>query len=80
MLRRAAALIVPCLIAGCAMAPTVRAVRADVDGVTYEFPAGHQDEARRQAMLYCANLGRAAAMEETRPAPDGLAIAAYKCR
>jgi len=55
-------------------------MNAGADGVTYEFPLGRQDEARRQAMLYCANLGRVAVLRALQPEPDGLASAAYDCR
>jgi hypothetical protein len=80
MVLRAVAAAVLCLLAGCNTTSSVRAMRAGADGVTYEFPLGRQDEAKRQAMLYCANLGRVAVLSAVRPEPDGLASAAYDCR
>jgi hypothetical protein len=80
ILRAVAAAAVLCLLAGCATTSSVRAMSAGADGVTYEFPLGRQDEARRQAMLYCANLGRIAVLRALQPQPDGLVSAAYDCR
>jgi hypothetical protein len=80
MILRAVAAAVLCLLAGCTTTSSVRAMSAGADGVTYEFPLARQDEARRQAMLYCANLGRIAVLRALQPQPDGLASAAYDCR
>jgi hypothetical protein len=80
MVMRVVAVAVLCLVAGCGTTSNVRAMSAGADGVTYEFPLGQQDEARRQAMLYCANLGRVAVLRALQPQPDGLASAAYDCR
>lgn len=80
MKRRAVALSAFCLLAACSATPTVRATSAGAEGVTYEFPADRQGDALRQAMLYCANLGRGAVLKDNRLEPDGLAVAAYECR
>jgi hypothetical protein len=64
----------------CSTVPSVTAKSADADGVTYEFPTDQQEEARHQAMLYCANLGRRAALKSTIPEESGQAIAAFDCR
>ncbi len=53
---------------------------ADAQGVTFEFPTDRQEEATRQAMLYCANLGRGAVLKSTRPEGGDDSIAVYDCR
>jgi hypothetical protein len=68
------------LLAGCSAAPDVRAVGAGPDSVAFEVAADRQDEATRQAMLYCANLGRSAVLSGVEPAGDGSSIATYVCR
>lgn len=80
MIDRGAALIALCLVAACSMAPTVRATRADAQGVAYEFPLDRRAEATRQASLYCANLGRAAVLKHIEIGADDRATAAYECR
>ena len=64
----------------CSTISSVIAKSADADGVTYQFPRNDEGEARRQAMLYCANLGRRAALRSTTPADDGRAIGVFDCR
>jgi hypothetical protein len=78
-MRKAIAALV-LLLAACSSLPMVRATSADAQGVTFEFPAGRQDEATRQAMLYCANLGRTAVLKSTGVEGSDAAIAAYECR
>jgi hypothetical protein len=68
------------LLAACGSISTVRSTSADGQGVTFEFPADHQDEATRQAMLYCANLGRGAVLKSTRPEGGDGRVAIYDCR
>jgi hypothetical protein len=68
------------LLGGCGAMSGVRAVSDGPDGVSFAFPADRQDEATRQAMLYCANLGRTAVLRGVEPAGDGSSIAAYDCR
>jgi hypothetical protein len=78
---RPAGLAALLLLGGCSGAPGVRAVSAEPDGVAFEVAPGRQEEATRQAMLYCANLGRGALLaEETPSATPGLSIARYDCR
>lgn len=72
--------LVVLLVAACGAMSRVQATGATADGVTYQFPAGQQDEARRQAMLYCANLGRSAAPRSAKAEGDGLVVAVYDCR
>jgi hypothetical protein len=80
MARYVSALAAFLLVAGCDAAPVVRATSAAAGSVSYEFPAGRQDEAQRQAMLYCANLGRTAVLKEIKRAEDGFPTASYACR
>lgn len=68
------------LVAACGTTSTVRARSADGQGVTFEFPVVRQDEATRQAMLYCANLGRGAVLKSIRPEGGDDAVAVYDCR
>jgi hypothetical protein len=68
------------LLGGCSGAPEVRAVSAGPDGVAFEVAADRQDDATRQAMLYCANLGRSAVLNSTEPVGSGATIARYDCR
>jgi hypothetical protein len=68
------------VLADCSAAPSVRAVSAGPDGVAFEIAADRQEEATRQAMLYCANLGRSAILAEVKPEADGARIARYDCR
>lgn len=77
---RRAVILAACLSA-CSAMPGLRATRAGTDSVTYEFAAEEQDEALREAMLYCANLGRSAAvLAKRRIEADGLIVATYDCR
>jgi len=76
---RPAGLAALLLIGGCS-ASSVRAVSAGPDGVAFEVAADRQEEAARQAMLYCANLGRIAVLAKTRSAADEVNIARYDCR
>lgn len=80
MMRKAAALGLLCLLVACSEMPAVRATSADAGGVTYEFPTDRQQAAQRQATLYCANLGRAAVLKDSRIEAGGLAVATYECR
>jgi hypothetical protein len=76
---RVAALLLA-LPAACSAPPGVRAVTAAPDGVSFAFAAERQDEAMRQAMLYCANLGRNAVLRGVESAADGSRVATYDCR
>jgi hypothetical protein len=76
---RLSAVLLP-LLAACASMSMVRATSADAQGVTFEFPPDRQEEATRQAMLYCANLGRSAVLESTRSEGGGISVAVYDCR
>jgi hypothetical protein len=53
---------------------------AGADGVIYQFPSDRQEEATREAMLYCANLGRAAILKRVELGAEGLATGVYQCR
>jgi hypothetical protein len=77
---RAGALLLLLLATACSVVSRVQATVATADGVTYQFPADQQDEATRQAMLYCANLGRGAVLESAKPDGGGLTVATYDCR
>lgn len=79
MVRAAALLLLP-LVAACGGMSKVQATIATADGVTYQFPADQQDEATRQAMLYCANLGRTAVLKSAKPDGSDLTVAVYDCR
>lgn len=68
------------LVTACGGMSRVQATVATADGVTYRFPADQRDEATRQAMLYCANLGRSAVLKSTEPDGGDLTVAAYDCR
>jgi hypothetical protein len=68
------------LLGGCGAAPDVLAVSAGPDGVAFEVAAGRQEDATRQAMLYCANLGHSAVLTGVEPAGSGTTIARYDCR
>lgn len=68
------------LVANCGTASRVQATIATADSVSYQFPAGQQDEAMHQAMLYCANLGRSAVLRSVQPADGGLSVGTYDCR
>jgi hypothetical protein len=68
------------LLGGCSAAPDVRAVSAGPDSVAFEVAKDRQEDATRQAMLYCANLGRSAVLAEVTPAAAGISIAHYECR
>ena len=67
------------LLVTCGVMPRVHALRADADGVTFEFPLAQRDEAARQAMLYCANLGRSAVLRSAQPQSGSFTIAMYDC-
>ena len=77
---RLATALVVCFSAGCSTPPTVRAMSAGADGVIYQFPSDRQEEATREAMLYCANLGRAAILKRVELGAEGLATGVYQCR
>jgi hypothetical protein len=77
---RSVAVLFFLLLATCGSLSTVRAMRADAEGVTFEFPTERQDDATRQAMLYCANLGRGAVLESSRREGGDDSIATYGCR
>ena len=57
-------LLVLAPLAACSAVPTVKAVRATPDEVTFAYGDGGADAAARQAALYCANLGRSARLRE----------------
>ena len=68
------------VVVACGSMSSVRAMSADAQGVTFEFPADRQEEATRQAMLYCANLGRGAVLKSTTPEGGDDRVAVYDCR
>ena len=68
------------LLGGCSAAPGVRAVSASPEGVVFEVAADRREDATRQAMLYCANLGRSAVLAEVKPAGEGVSVVRYDCR
>jgi hypothetical protein len=75
------ALVALALLGGCGMfPPDMRALSADADGVSFAFPIGEEETAERQAALYCANLGRRAALESTKPSEPKRSIAVFRCR
>jgi hypothetical protein len=76
----AAVLLGAAALSACSAMSAVRAVSADENGVSFEFPLEEQAEAERQAALYCANLGLSAERETLTPQGDGLAMAIYACR
>ncbi|HUH84588.1 MAG TPA: hypothetical protein VLX85_08245 [Stellaceae bacterium] len=76
----AVALLGAAALAACSATPEVRAVAADVNGVSFEFPLKDEAEAGRQAALYCANLGRSVERQTLTPEGEGLARATYACR
>lgn len=67
-------------LAACGLAPMVRATSADAQGVTFEVPSGRKEDATRQAILYCANLGRSAVLVSIYPETTDLSVAVYDCR
>jgi len=67
-------------LAACGAMSEVRAVTADANGVSFEFPLKEEAEAGRQAALYCANLGRGVERETLTTEGEGLARATYACR
>ncbi|MGO8915795.1 MAG: hypothetical protein ACLQJR_07805 [Stellaceae bacterium] len=77
---RAAASLPLFLVAACGAMSGIEAIGATADSVTYQFPADQEDEATRQAMLYCANLGRSAVLTSAEPEAGGLTLAVYDCR
>lgn len=74
------ALLPLALLAACSVMPRVRAVTAAPDGVIFEFPVDQQAEATRQAMLYCANLGRTAMLNGVKSEGSGFSIGMFDCR
>jgi hypothetical protein len=78
--RWAAAATGLCFIAACSAGPSLRAIAAGADGVSYEFSADRRSEATHEAALYCANLGRIAVLKHIEIASDGRATAVYACR
>jgi hypothetical protein len=80
MLRRVAALGLMAVLAACGATPMVRATSAGAGSVTYEFPLDRQEDASRQATLYCANLGQRAVLSNRTLEAAGLAAATYDCR
>lgn len=79
MLRLAGPLLLA-LLSACGATPSVRAVEVTPDGVVYAFPDNGEDLARRQATLYCANLGRGAALQSVKRDGNGARIAVFDCR
>jgi hypothetical protein len=77
---RRARLVALLLLGGCSAALDVRAVSAGPEGVAFEVAADRQEDATRQAMLYCANLGRSAFLAEVTPVVAGVSITRYECR
>jgi hypothetical protein len=80
MVRWIAALGLTGLLAACGATPAVRATSAAAGSVSYEFPPDRQEEASRQATLYCANLGQRAVLSNRTLEATGLAAATYDCR
>ena len=76
----AAVLLGAAALFACSAMSAVHAVSADENGVSFEFPLKEEAEARRQAALYCANLGLTAERETLTPEGDGRAVATYACR
>ncbi len=62
------------------MAPTLQAVDTSGMGVTFEFRGDRIAEATRRADLFCANLGRNAALRSVAPGGDDVRIATFDCR
>jgi len=67
------------LLAGCSDAPPLRAVEATGDRLALSFAGDHLADARRDAALYCANLGRSAVLREVSEHGD-FTTAAFDCR
>lgn len=79
MLRLAGPLLLA-LLSACSAAPSMHAVEVTPDGVAYAFPDDQEDLARRQATLYCANLGRSAALQGMKRDGNGAHVAIFDCR
>lgn len=79
MSRAGAVSLLALLLTGCGT-PEVRAVETGAGGVTYEFPLDRRAEAMREAMLYCANLGRTAVLRQVTEKGDKDGVAAFDCR
>lgn len=77
-MRRSLSLIL-LLVAACREAPPLRAVEATGDRLALAFAGDHLAEARRDAALYCANLGRSAVLRELSEQGD-VTTAAFDCR
>jgi hypothetical protein len=73
-------LLVLAPLAACRAAPTLEALRATRDEVTFAYGAGDADDAARQAALYCANLGRSARLRAETPTADSRTLATFDCR
>ena len=71
-------LLVLAPLAACGAVPSVEAVRATPDEVTFAYSDGGADTAARQAALYCANLGRSARLREVTRDGDH-SIARFSC-
>jgi hypothetical protein len=67
-------------LAACGAAPPLEAVRATPDEVTFAYGDGRADDAARQASLYCANLGRAAALRNLTRVSGADTLAVFDCR
>lgn len=73
-------LLVLAPLAACRAAPTLEALRATRDEVTFVYRDGGANAAARQAALYCANLGRSARLRAETSASDARTLATFDCR
>jgi hypothetical protein len=73
-------LLLLALLSACSAAPALRAVEVMPNGVAYAYPDNEEDVAKRQATLYCANLGRGAALQGVKRDGNGARVAVFDCR
>ena len=78
-MRRRAAGFALLLLAACSNGPELRAVEATGQTLSLAFAGNHLAEARRDAALYCANLGRSAMLRDVSD-NGGVTVAAFDCR
>jgi hypothetical protein len=77
-MRRSLSLVL-LFLAACSDPPPLHAVEATGDRLALAFAGDHLAEARRDAALYCANLGRSAVLREVSE-HDDVTTAAFDCR
>jgi hypothetical protein len=77
-MRRIAGLVL-CFLAACRAGPELRSVEATGDRLSLAFAGDHLADAKRDAALYCANLGRSAVLRDVSDSA-GVTIAAFDCR